>query len=92
MDNGKFFHGDSVATKRHSHVGKVFKKEACFSEGDVWFKEQRPPLPESTKSEIWYNILCEGGGSVCVPESDMVLLNEEVDMSGNSWADLHFRK
>lgn len=85
------FIGDYVKTKRHNHVGRVYKKHYCFweaSEDENWFKIQK--LPESAKSESWVSVLCKDGGSILTPVSDCQLI-EKIELN-NVWEYFHFRK
>lgn len=86
--------GNIVITKTHNHKGRVCSKHHNFSyvnETDDWFNCLKPALDESTKSEPWYSILTSGGGSVAVPESEIISVSKEVDPDFNNvWADFYF--
>jgi hypothetical protein len=86
--------GHSVRTGRNNHRGLVYKIHHSFKDtGETmeWFNMQRPKLPASVWNEKWVSILCDGGGSVCVPESDVVeTLSKTPKPNGNLWYDFYF--
>jgi hypothetical protein len=90
------FIGDYIRTKNHHNTGKVYRKHISFastSETDSWFANLRPALPEDTKKEPWYSILCSDNGSILVPESDIVEVSDH-PIGGkyeNIWDSFHFR-
>lgn len=92
----KAFIGDYVKTHPHNHVGRVFAKHHNFAgtnENEEWFKGQRPALSEEARNMNWYSILCHKGGSVTVPESDLIKaqttpINGEFE---NPWEVHYFR-
>jgi len=90
----KAYLGDYVVTKSHEHRGRVTGIDHIFGEtgeSEAWFQGQQPPRDESTKEEKWYSILCANdNGSVVVPESDLLKLEEPYALN-NIWEVDYFR-
>jgi hypothetical protein len=86
--------GHSVRTGRNNHRGIVYAIHHSFADTGLdlrWFDIQSPPVPASARSGKWVSILCDGGGSVCVPESDVVeTLSKTPKPNGNLWYDFYF--
>lgn len=89
----KAYLGDVVRTKRHGFIGKVYKKDHFFEDSQEWFDRQIPPIPQKAKREKWYHLLCDKGGSIYVPESDIlsILSKKEAAKFSNPWESFHFR-
>ena len=90
------FLGQYVKTSTHRHTGRVTGKHALFSEtceDEQWFKAQRPLIPAEAKSKPWYSILCDGGGSVLVPEHEIIDVSNEFwgKTYTNPWASFYFK-
>lgn len=84
--------GQFVVTERHQHRGRIYSKHHDFKgtgEPDSWFNIQDPRIPESKKSEPWYDILCKDGGAITVPESDILEIEEPYELK-NIWEDFYF--
>ena len=92
----KAFIGDYVQTLNHNHIGRVYAKHHNFDgvqENEQWFNMQSPALDPSTKKENWYSILCDKGGSVVVPQSQ-IKIAQTTPINGsfeNMWEDHYFR-
>lgn len=91
---GKTKLGYGVRTGRHFHVGVVCRIDHDFAqtgESNAWFDGQRPQMPEKMKAERWIHILNDGGGSVVVPESDIIeITSRELKDNGNPWLNFYF--
>ena len=87
---------DYVRTSTHNHIGRVYAKYALFTETGAtaeWFDLQHPPLDPDLKSGTWYSILTHGGGSVLVPEINIIEVCD-IPIEGkfeNTWTDFYFR-
>lgn len=76
----KAFITDYVRTARINTIGRVFAIHQNFNQTGqdiTWFNSQEPSLEEFTKYEMWYSILCNGGGAILVPESDITSASTE---------------
>lgn len=93
----KAFITDYVKTSVHNHIGRVCAKHHNFSstsETLSWFEGQKPAKSKETLNEAWYSILCHEGGSVLVPESELIEVST-TPIGGtftNSWSDHYFRE
>ena len=67
----KYNIGDYVETKKYNNKGRISEIHGCCPESQSWILGQEIPITEEELDEIWYSILCEPSGSVCVPESDV---------------------
>ena len=83
--------GDYVETSIHKHRGRVTDiSEWCDAgNSNAWFRMQTPPYDKAQKMERWITVLVHGGGSVCVAESRVGIV-EKFDFS-NPYADKYFR-
>ena len=85
--------GDFVTTKKYGHKGRITDIHGKCPESKSWVNGQEIPLTKDELSEIWYSILCHnpsgGGGSVVVPESDVIKI-EQFDFI-NLWASDYFK-
>jgi hypothetical protein len=88
--------GDYIITGNHNHYGRVYSKHHNFAntnENDQWFDSQIPKLPESTKTENWYSVLCNQARAVLVPESDIRRVSDQpIGEFKNPWESHYFRK
>ena len=67
--------GEYVRTKIHNNRGRIYKKYNYYSESqksENWFNMQKPGYSKSVLSEPWYSILCKDGGTVLVPECEII--------------------
>lgn len=92
----KAYVGDFIQTGTHRHQGRVTMKESMYrgangrAKKDKWFRAQSPRLPDSTLNDPWYHILCKGGGSVYVTESDIKAIVRPYDLKHPYWDEFYF--
>ena len=91
--------GSYVKTKTNNHCGRVKAKFGTFyssTESDEWFNnlERVQKMDEEErkllKEETWYSIICKGGGSILVSESDIEIV-DKFELN-NLWEDFYFKK
>lgn len=82
-----------VRTKRHGHVGVIYRIDHLFAqtgESNAWFDQQQPPMDPALKNEHWVHILTDGGGAVVVPVSDVEVIELDAKDNGNMWFSMFF--
>ena len=87
------FLGDFVITKKYRYRGRVYAKyhnAKGTNEEDWWFEQQQIPFTQEEMEGRWYSILCENGGSVLVPENDILEIEEPYELK-NNWESNYFR-
>jgi hypothetical protein len=86
--------GFGVVTALHCHRGVVYGITHDFAgvgESMAWFRGLVPQLSPSTLKERWIKILCDGAGSVTVPESDVREVTSRTPAdNGNPWIRFYF--
>jgi hypothetical protein len=81
--------GDYVRTRRYRHLGRVTALHFSCPHGNVWRRQQVGIRPEQFTNEYWVDILVHDGGAVCVPISDVVVV--EPFHFEHRFADMYFR-
>ena len=84
--------GNFVKTKTHGQIGRIYKKHTdfrCSGETVKWFNGLVPKLSKNAIHDRWYSILCDQGGSILVPESDIAGVIEIKDFR-NPFNDYYF--
>lgn len=85
----KYQIGDYVVTKKHGHKGRIAEIHGKCPESQVWVMTQDIPVTQEELEGIWYSVLCEPSGSVCVSESDITKIDPFPFT--NMWKDEYFK-
>lgn len=86
--------GNYVKVVGHHATGRVYRKKFCFSEvneNETWLQAQiHIEDKEKARNEPWYCLLMDNGGSIAVPESNIIdILDGDVNFK-NPWESFYF--
>lgn len=87
--------GDFVKVKGSRGPGLVKAKYINFRDTKTeewWVGAQEDKITDEDKAGSWYDVLCNDGGCIMVPERRIEEIVPEQVLNNNAWVSFYFRK